>query len=345
MKKFLVFLCLVIMFSSCAVFRPETAPQQKLVMPWVTPDSRSFASLKQHRNTISAIMPTWYSLDSAGCLHPNVDTTLLTYARDNKIPIMPLIINDGFRVDVAESLFTTAQNRERIATTILDIALSPDFVGINLDFEGPWGYLRPQFAQFVELVAAKLHNYNKIISIDVVPTDHVNLTGWAGPYDYAAIGKCVDYFMLMGYDYNVNEHPPTPNSPLPWLDRTLAYALSINIPPEKVVLGIPFYGRWWRYKTDEGSRYVREREVQHLIQKYTLTWQWDIDAENPILKFRDEDGIDNIVYYENKESIAKKLQLLKKYNVSGIAIWSLGHESEEFWKAINQELETAKFKK
>jgi spore germination protein YaaH len=275
-------------------------------------------------------------MDSAGRIHSRIDSNLLKFARRYGIPIMPLIVNERFSVDVAKSLFSDPRMREGAADSILKFVLDNDFIGINLDFEGPFTDVRDGYTKFVELVCAKLHNYGKIVSVDVVSKTAEKFTGWAGVYDYKELGEVVDYFIIMGYDYSGRLDPPGPIAPRWWVEETIRFALSQGIPSEKIVLGIPFYGRLWR--KGENGRGIYHFELKNIIDKYRPRLRWDMRAESPYLEFRDEDGIRNIIYFENDVSLARKLDLVNRYDLAGIAIWRLDGEPEIYWKVIREKL-------
>ena len=329
-------------FSSCATLRPPFEYQPKIIMAWVVKaDTTSFLSLQRNSALISIASPTWFSIDSAGNIISNVDSNLLNFAIQNDIPLMPLIVNQGFRTDVAESLLSEPSVRERIADSILKLVLDGNYVGINLDFEGPFVSVRDGYTKFVELVCAKLHNYGKIVSVDVVSKTEEKFTGWAGVYDYAELGEVVDYFVIMGYDYSGRLDPPGPVAPKWWVEETIKFAISSGVKPKKIILGIPFYGRWW--KGNEQGRGIYHPELRRVIAKYNLKKKWDGKAKAPYFKFRDENGVENIIYFEDERSLSEKISLVNKYNLAVIAIWRLDGEPDEFWKVIEVKLKPKEF--
>ena len=46
----------------------------------------------------------------------------------------------------------------------------------------------------------------------------------------------------------------------------------------------------------------------------------------------------NQLWIEENESIAKKLELVKKYNLGGTAYWMLGYETADIWNTISEKL-------
>jgi spore germination protein YaaH len=182
--RFKLLLFLAFVFYSCATLRPPFEYEPKIIIAWVVKsDTTGFLSLQKNSSLISIASPTWLSIDSVGNLIADVDSNLLNFAHQNDVPLMPLVVNRGFSVDVAEALLTEPRTRERVADSILKFVL---------DFEGPFVNVRDGYAKFVELVSAKLHNYGKVVSIDVVAKTQEKFDGWAGVYDYAELGEVVE---------------------------------------------------------------------------------------------------------------------------------------------------------
>ena len=101
-----------------------------------------------------------------------------------------------------------------------------------------------QWVAFVSALADALHAEGKLLAVTVPPmydADYDSSSGyWV--YDYAAMGKSVDILRIMAYDYSVGS--PGPIAPLGWVQKVASFAAT-QLPPGKVQLGIPVYGRNW----------------------------------------------------------------------------------------------------
>jgi spore germination protein YaaH len=80
-------------------------------------------------------------------------------------------------------------------------------------------------------------------------------TGWSGATDYAALAPSLDRAIIMTYEYSGATTPPGSTAPQQWVDQVLAYVTSA-IPPQKVLLGVAFYGRDWNLTQGGRSRAV-----------------------------------------------------------------------------------------
>ena len=62
-------------------------------------------------------------------------------------------------------------------------------------------------------------------------------------YDYGAIAQHVDHIRIMAYDFSVED--PGPIAPMAWVESAITAAVDATGAPEKLVLGVPAYGRNW----------------------------------------------------------------------------------------------------
>ncbi|MEW6230130.1 MAG: glycosyl hydrolase family 18 protein, partial [Bacillota bacterium] len=221
-----------------------------------------------------------------------------------------------------------------IASLVLDRNLD----GINMDFEG--AFLkgdRDKYTLLIAELALLLKPHGKLLSVDVVPQTappSPDDTGWAQAYDYPGLARHVDSLILMGYDYSWAGGPPGPVSPLWWLRKVLDYTLGC-VPREKVVVGLPFYGRHW---VIEGGRPSQGRgvgilEASEILARPGLHRAWDEEAACPVIRFYENDK-EHVIFYEDLESLRLKLRLVKEHGIGGIAFWRLGMEDPRMWTVV-----------
>jgi len=178
-----------------------------------------------------------------------------------------------------------------------------------------------------------LHENDKEISVDVIAQtiepspEH----SWGYPFQYQELGKVVDYLIIMGYDYASVFSPPGPVAPNEWLTAVKKYALSL-VPPQKIILGLPFYGRHWTTAPD--GKHSQGRGVTY-NQAMALAKDWSkkpnfhesgclhIDVKQP-------DGSRDQIFFEDKNTFLEKIKIAQ--GMAGIAFWRLGQEDERIWE-------------
>ncbi|MBE3576837.1 MAG: hypothetical protein IMX00_04015 [Limnochordales bacterium] len=316
----------------------------RIVFPWL-PNQAAISSFLANTDVITHISPTGLSLSSDGSIkqaeNPDI-ATVCQIAREKGVKCVPLVVNEGFSAASAAAILCDPVRRRQAADRLCDLVEENDWDGINLDFEGPWAF-RSEYTAFVARVADRLRPRSKLVTLDVVaqyrpPTgnsEHPN-SAWADPYDYPALGQLVDLFIIMGYDFHSRSGPPGPVGPAWWLERVLEYATA-HVQPERIVLGLPFYGYHWIVDEDGktiSGNYVSYSRAEEIRLQHQVGKSWDYDGQCRHFHFRDADGRENIVFYDDARSLARRLRLVDLFHLAGVAFWSLGQEDPEVWSEI-----------
>ena len=141
------------------------------------------------------------------------------------------------------------------------------------------------------------------------------------------------YTYEWGYTYSA----PMAVAPLPNVRRVVEYALT-EIPARKIWLGIPNYGYSWPLPTDPGvtkATSISNQYAVELARKYGADIQFDETAQSPWFRYRDEDGKEHEVWFEDARSIRAKLELTFDRGLYGIGIWNLDRPFPQGWTVIN----------
>ena len=210
------------------------------------------------------------------------------------------------------------------------------FDEINIDLEGVNKNNKENFLKFIEKLADKMGvlNYRLGISIPAKTENHVD-TGWAGAYDYERLGRLVDKVIIMAYDYHWPGGPAGPIAPLSWVYDVIDYVI-MQISNKKIYIGVPFYGYDWIInKENKKAKGLSYHQIMKLKEKYDGTIEWDQESETPYYCYESEDE-KHEVWFENINSILKKLDLMNKFQIKGAAFWRLGLEPPELWEELSK---------
>jgi spore germination protein YaaH len=132
----------------------------------------------------------------------------------------------------------------------------------------------------------------------------------------------------MAYDEHWSGSRPGPIAGMEWCRNVAAYALSA-IGREKLIMGLPFYGRAW---IDPSP-----------AKAYTYPQIETLLDENGVREIRREEGIPNFEYessvvvrgyYEDAASLAARLRMYRDMDVRAVGFWRLGQESPAVWDAL-----------
>ncbi len=140
----------------------------------------------------------------------------------------------------------------------------------------------------------------------------------------------------MAYDFTHNESK-LPSAPLPLVNDVVQTALA-SVPKEKLVLGISKQANQWI--TSNGltaaplSPAITEVEKRLVMPGVTQTWMLPYFLNK--YTFTDARGSHEL-YYEDTQSMAKKLWLAKFYDLKGVSLWFMGSYTAADWELIGQE--------
>ena len=259
----------------------------------------------------------------------------LATLRSHDVPIVPIVSNtrDGaWDPQLIQRILHDPDLLQRHVEAILELVQREEFAGIDIDYEDLAGDDREVFSSFITQLAAALDGEDKTLSVDVFAKesdrgyDERNLA-----QDYAALGRAADQVRIMAYDRHWQTSAAGPVAPLNWVRNVVAYAVS-EIPPEKIVLGIPTYGYGWA--GGEG-RLVSWLQAYAAAEDQGVPTRWDPVAASPWITYSDDAGTENTIWFENAPSIALKLGLAQSYDLGGVFLWLVGDEDEGVWTVVS----------
>ncbi len=293
------------------------------------------------KGSLNDISPSYFDLNEDGSLKltPAVDRSFVKQMHERGVKVTPFLSNHWDRQVGINALANRRQLAEQIAAAIIEYNLD----GVNIDIENVTEKERDSYTDFVKLLREKLPA-GKSLSVAVAPNPWNLTAGWHGSYDYAELARYSDYLMVMAYDEHYQGSVAGPVASYPFVEKAIVSALK-DIPAEKIVIGIAFYGRLWKQGSSYGGYGISNNTVEKLITEYRGKVVYDKIAQSPkaTITIRAEDvkpkvfgkeleaGIYDI-WYENEESIKSKLALVGKYGLKGTGSWSLGQETKETWE-------------
>lgn len=306
--------------------------KQKVVLGWlIGSEPAGLASLKKHASQITHLSPTWYTMASDLSISGAADPLVVNFARQHGIALHPLIQNAGTDPNVARQILRSSTQRAAAAKHIANLVLQHNFGGINMDFEGTFGSSRDQYTDFIGRLVKLLRPHGKWVTVDVVPQLHPPAAGsWAAPYDYQALGAVCDAVVLMAYEYS--NQTPGSIAPLWWVKQVMAYARA-RIAPNKLIVGLPFYGRHWTAAAGRISNTsVTQEEAADLHLWSGAPIQRPASDATPRFSWQ-SGSVTHTVHYEDKQSVAAMLAAVGG-DMAGVAFWRLGKEQSDQWNAI-----------
>lgn len=341
MGKFIkVLLTAVLLFSSISLIVSNESQASKYNMSYLYfGTSTTYEKyINKTNNSLDTVSPSYFDLHDDGSLDEKVDPNFVASMHEKNIRVVPFLSNHWDREKGRKAL----ANKEALTTEIADAIIKYNLDGINVDFENLTEVDRDSYTEFVKLLREKLPK-DKEVSVAVAAKTYDAKTGWHASYDYAELAKYSDYLMLMTYDESYPGSEPGPVASSEFVEKSIQYALEY-VPAEKIVLGIPFYGRYWKLGSNtSGGHGIQWSKTEELIKKYNGQVYFSEDKQSPyaiinipygyasVVHGRTLTSGKYIIWYENDESIKLKLKLVQKYNLKGTGSWSLSGAPDSTW--------------
>lgn len=228
--------------------------------------------------------------------HPDKLKDLVTEAHKHGVKVLVSIGGWGYD-EQFETLAADPSYRAVFVQEATRFAALYNLDGIDIDWEYPDAGESSQ--NFLELMKA----LRTALPEGMLLTSAVVSRGSNAEGIPAEVFPVVDFLNIMVYDDSQTDHSPY------WLaEEALDYWQGRGLPPEKTVLGVPFYGR------PEGIAYRR------LVQADPTA------ADRDVTEYGVGEYEGKKIYYNGMATMQRKTELAMQ-RASGIMIWELAHDT------------------
>jgi hypothetical protein len=274
-------------------------------------------------------------------------------------PVIDSALTHGVGVHLCVTLFSShtlffsnPQAQQMLIDTLLALVLLRNASGVNIDFEAVPYSVKDQLNQFLFTIATTFHEEipGSVVSIAAPAIDPENLL------DLGILNDHIDLIMIMGYDYYWNGSsqagPVSGLFPMVQgqnysLTRTLSWYLSLGVPSDRILLGVPYYGRQWptlyQFAPSQTTGYgvaLTYSTVRNNASGFysDINKHLENNSLSPYYSFTANGW--NQCFIEDAYSMGKKLDLALNAGVAGIGIWALSYDKgyDDFWKLIQDKL-------
>lgn len=257
----------------------------------------------------------------------------LNYAKANGYKVWAMYKTD-FKTDTASLFLNNNSARKQASSLLLREILKNNLDGINFDFENMYPRDKGAYTNHVKEISLMAHTLGAVVSVDITKYEKTS-SNWSMCFDRNSLSKYADYIMLMAYDqYYSGSKIPGPVAGHGWTENCVNLTLN-EVPSDKLVLGMPFYIRVWEVKNNKtvSSKAVSMTEAKRLIEEYSAKAQYDSKFE--LIKYTWKEGTkEKVMWLEDANSIAKRVELARKYSLAGVASWRRGFETMDVWNSI-----------
>lgn len=245
---------------------------------------------------------------------------------------------------------TTAQ--QTLITNLINLVQTRGAHGVNIDFEGLPSSQTANFANFMVNLSNQMHA--------AIPGSEVSTVlyavDWSNVFDFSIMEPEVDHYIIMGYDYYYSGSSTAgPSDPLYQfgatynytLSRSITYYLDKGVPKNKLVLGLPYYGR--DYPTS-GTAIPSATTAAGTSVTYAALRNNSNGNYIPANHIWQEDAVIDAYVYNSggarqcfnsmDSAFNKRLEHVLHSGIAGIGIWALGYDNgyTERWDGIQNYL-------
>ena len=356
--------CAVVLFFSCRSGQDAATQQQPVIIAYVggfrglvNTDSINVAKLTHINYAFVDIK------DNRAWLHYEATDTInlrRLAALRQRNPALKLLISVGgwtWSKNFSGATLTDT-GRMALARSAADLVARFDLDGIDIDWEYPGlpgdnNPHRPEDMYNYTLLFKDLRQ--QLDSLQGVTGRRYLVTTAVGASDafiahteMRKVAQYNDYINIMTYDYrgvadSISGHhtnlyasvhdPDTLSS-----HRSVDAFIAAGVPPEKIVLGIAFYGKGWRVATADnhglyrpvvqpvagyGYSYLRDS----LVNQRGYTRYWDSAAAAPWL-FNPADS--TLITYDDETSVRLKCDYVISRHLAGAMFWEYASDPGEY---------------
>lgn len=268
------------------------------------------------------------------------DMELVSLAREYGVRPMLVLTSLGddgtFSTETVSAVLSDEAAKSRLIANIIETMDEKGYDTLNVDFEYIAPSDRENYTNFTKMLADELHKYGYLLDVSLAPKNSATQTGLLyEAIDYGALGAAADTAFLMTYEWGYKFSEPRAIAPINLVEQVVNYAIS-EIPPQKLLLGMPNYGYDWAIPWQKGqpARTISNQKAVSLANTNASTIMYDSLAASPHFVYSDENG-SHEVWFEDARSVNEKLALASRKNLRGIGVWNATEWFPQLWALVN----------
>ncbi|MCB9015897.1 MAG: T9SS type A sorting domain-containing protein [Lentimicrobiaceae bacterium] len=246
------------------------------------------------------------------------------------------------------TFFGNPQAQQTLIGNLISLIIQRGIQGINLDFEAVPASQQQGITDFILQLSAAMHTNVPGAELSIAAP----AVNWSNTFNLPAIAPALDLVMIMAYDYYwggsdiagpVSGYWPLTSSFNYAVNHSLSYYQSQGIPNEKILLGLPYYGREWPVtsntlpsSTTGSGTAVTYRNVRSNSSGYYTpnNLYWDYRSYNPYYSYFNNNW--HQCFFDDTRSLGAKYDMVNRRNTGGIGIWALGYDNgyADLWNLI-----------
>ncbi|MBS6952383.1 MAG: SH3 domain-containing protein [Enterocloster asparagiformis] len=296
--------------------------------------NNKFEELIADAKGVNVVVPSWFVMtDNKGNYSSIASRDYVEKAHARGIQVWAMLNNVSTKESAAintKELMGSTSNRKKLIASLMEDADTYGFDGINLDFESLKAEAGPHYVQFIRELSVACRGKGLVLSVDnYVPSAYTNF------YNRREQGTVADYVIIMGYDEHYAGGEAGSVASITYVENGIKDTLT-QVPKEKVINGVPFYTRVWTvqggkttskaYGISDAKQWVEDNQAQLI---------WDEALGQYYAEVINADG-EQYIWMEEETSLGLKIDLIREYDLAGVACWKLGFEPADIWDVVDR---------
>ncbi|WP_113924248.1 glycoside hydrolase family 18 protein [Cognataquiflexum aquatile] len=248
----------------------------------------------------------------------------------------------------------TEDSRKIFTASAVDYLIRHDLDGLDFDWEYPAYpgddniYRAEDKENFILMLKSVREALDSLGALD--NTHYLSTIASAGFKEYLDVNdlgeaqKYLDFINIMSYDFIVQSWRDTTghhanlhtNDPIGRsVEKAVNDHVAAGVPIEKLVMGIPFYGRSWTdvnpannglFQFGKGSKGYPYSALFEMMKDSSFVRHWDENSKASYL-WNEKEKI--FVTFEDPESIFQKAEFIKKHKMGGAMFWEYNEDTDD----------------
>jgi spore germination protein len=284
-----------------------------------------------------------YQITETGDIIVPDDLNIVTIARGYGVePLMMCAtstIQGQENYEITHVLLNHDDIQNNYIKNLIQILQQNNLSGINIGFQYILEEDMQKYIDFIAHIKNLLQDQGYIVIVTCIPsTFDFNPEGKNETTFFYQIGQIADRVILISYLWTYASITYVEQTTVKFLEKYVQYAVT-QIPSKKILVGITRVAYDWElpYVKDKSHiNLLTNTSALNLAYAVGVDLLFDEETQTPYFYYK-TDGTEHFVWFKDPKTIKSILDLIDKYNLGGISVWSIMDYGPATWAYINSQ--------
>ncbi|MFT4144332.1 MAG: LysM peptidoglycan-binding domain-containing protein [Mobilitalea sp.] len=305
-------------------------------------------TLKKSLPLLTYLTIPGYQITAAGDIIAPDDTAIVNVAREYGVaPLMmcsTLNIHGQGNYEIIHTIVNDTVARRNYIDNVLRVIKQNNLAGVNF---GCTFILKEDLQNYILLMGEiklllQKEGYIVIITCDPF-TYGFNPEGNNDTTYFYQVGQIADRVILISYQWTYAHMSLVEQTTVKFLEKYVQYVIT-QVPSEKILVGITRVVYDWElpYIEDESNvNTLTNSSALDLAYEMGIDIWFDEETQTPYFYYT-VNRIEHFVWFKDAKTIISILNIVNKYNLAGVSVWSIMDYEPQIWTIINSTYDVIK---